>query len=425
MEHIQKYLDYFNNIDYAQKSVDFGAEIGLFIGICVLAYIANYVAKNFILRAVEGLIRKSKTDWDDILVERKVLRRLSHIAPALIFYFLVPLLFKGNESVKILTQRLASIYMLGCGLLTVDACLSAVQDIFGKFQISKQIPTSIFIQVIKILLYLLAAVIVISILIGKSPAFLIGSLGAVTAILMLVFKDPILSFAAGIQLSSNKMVQVGDWIEMPKHGVDGDVIELSLTTVKVQNFDKTIVTVPPYALVTESFKNWRGMSESGVRRIKRAINVDISSVTFCSEQMIERFKKIQYISGYVDEKRTELTEYNKKHNIYDTDLANGRRMTNIGTFRAYIVSYLKEHPKISKNHTLLVRQLDPGPTGIPIEIYVFTTDNNWVNYEGIQSDIFDHILAIVPEFGLKVFQNPAGSDFKAIANTDKEINKHS
>ncbi len=420
MEYIQNYIDYIKSIDYAQKSTEYGVDIALFLAICILAYIAYYITKNYILRAVEALIAKSKTDWDDIFVERKVLRRLSHIAPALIFYFLVPLLFKGNDSVRIVSQRLASIYMLVCGLLTIDGMLSAVQDIMGKFTVSKQVPTKIIIQVIKVLLYLLAAVIVISILLGKSPAFLIGSLGALTAVLMLVFRDPILSFAAGIQLSSNNMVRVGDWIEMPKHGVDGDVIEISLTTVKVQNFDKTIVTVPPYALVTESFKNWRGMSESGVRRIKRAINIDISSVTFCSEKMIERFKKIQYISAYIDEKRTELTEYNKKHNIYDTDLANGRRMTNIGTFRAYIVSYLKEHPKISKNHTLLVRQLDPGPTGIPIEIYVFTTDNNWINYEDIQSDIFDHILAIVPEFGLKIFQNPTGSDFKAITTTDKK-----
>ncbi len=416
---MEKYIDYFRNIDYGQKGIDAGVDIGLFIGICVIAYVANYVAKNFVLRAVEGLIKKSKTDWDDVLVERKVLRRLSHLAPALVFYFLMPVLFKDNESISLMSQRLASIYMLIAGLLTIDAFLSAVQDIFGKFEISKQVPTSIFIQVIKVLFYLIAAVIIIAILIDKSPAFLIGSLGAVTAILMLVFKDPILSFAAGIQLSSNKMVQVGDWIEMPKHGVDGDVIEISLTTVKVQNFDKTIVTVPPYALVTESFKNWRGMAESGVRRVKRAINIDISSIKFCDAEIIERFRKIKFISSYIETKRDELSEYNKKHDIYDTDLANGRRMTNIGTFRAYVVAYLKEHPKISRNQTLLVRQLDPGPTGIPIEIYVFTTDNSWVNYEGIQSDIFDHILAIIPEFGLKVFQNPTGSDFKSAIAKDE------
>lgn len=392
--------------------MDVGIEVVLFVGICLLAYIANYIAKNYILRAVEHLILKTKTNWDDVLVERKVLRRLSHLAPALVFYFFVPLLFSGNESVKLISQRLASIYMLGCGLLTLDAFLSALQDVLGRFQVSKQVPTTIIIQVLKVILYLLAAVIVISILIGKSPAFLIGSLGALTAILMLVFKDPILSFAAGIQLSSNDMVRVGDWIEMPKHGVDGDVIDISLTTVKVQNFDKTIVTVPPYALVTGSFKNWRGMSESGVRRIKRSINIDISTISFCSEEMIERFKKIKYISKYIEQKKDELAKHNEQLKVDDSEIVNRRRLTNVGTFRAYVFEYLKEHPKISKSSTLLVRQLDPGAEGLPVEIYVFTTDNNWVNYEGIQSDIFDHILAIIPEFDLKVFQNPTGSDFR-------------
>jgi miniconductance mechanosensitive channel len=410
---MEKYIEYFKNIDYAQKSTDIGIDISLFIGICVIAFIANFVTKNFILRAIEHLIYKSKTAWDDVLVKRNVLRRLSHIAPALVFYFLIPLVFEGNETVKVISQKLASIYMLIVGLLTIDAFLSVVQDIYGKFDISKLVPIRIFIQVIKVILYFLSFVVVISILAGKSPAFLIGSLGAMAAILMLVFKDTILSFVAGIQLSSNKMVEVGDWIEMPKYGVDGDVIDISLTTVKVQNFDKTIVTVPPYALVTDSFKNWRGMSDAGVRRIKRPIYLDMTSVKFCDKEMIDRFKKINNISQYIDDKKNELSEYNKKLNVDDSDLVNGRRMTNIGTFRAYVIAYLKEHQKISKSSTLLVRQLDPGAMGIPIEIYVFSNDTNWINYEAIQADIFDHILAIIPEFGLKVFQNPTGSDFRS------------
>jgi miniconductance mechanosensitive channel len=410
---MEKYLEFIKNIDYAQKSIDIGIDIFLFIGICIIAFIANFITKNFILRAIRHIIKKSKTSWDDILIERKVLRRLSHLAPALIFYFLIPIAFKGNETVKIVSHRLASIYMLIVGLITIDAFLSAVQDIYTKFEVSKKIPIRSFIQVIKVILYFLSAVIVISMLVGKSPAFLIGSLGAMAAILMLVFKDPILSFAAGIQLSSNNMVQIGDWIEMPKYGVDGDVIDISLTTVKVQNFDKTIVTIPPYAMVADSFKNWRGMSESGGRRIKRAINIDISSIKFCDEEMLDRFRKIKHISNYIDTKKKELSEFNKKLNIDDSDLVNGRRMTNVGTFRAYVVAYLREHPKISKNLTFLVRQLNPGPDGLLLEIYVFCNDTNWVNYEGIQADIFDHILAIIPEFGLKVFQNPTGSDFRS------------
>ncbi len=410
---MEKYLEYIKNLDYAQKSIDIGIDIFLFIGICIIAFIANFITKNFILRAIKHIIKKSKTSWDDILIERKVLRRLSHLAPALIFYFLIPIAFKGNESVKTVSHRLASIYMLIVGLFTVDAFLSAVQDIYEKFEVSKKIPIRSFTQVIKVILYFLSAVIVISMLVGKSPAFLIGSLGAMAAILMLVFKDPILSFAAGIQLSSNNMVQIGDWIEMPKYGVDGDVIDISLTTVKVQNFDKTIVTIPPYAMVSDSFKNWRGMSESGGRRIKRAINIDISSIKFCDEEMLDRFRKIKHISNYIDTKKKELSEFNKKLDIDDSDLVNGRRMTNVGTFRAYVVAYLREHPKISKNLTFLVRQLSPGPDGLLLEIYVFCNDTNWVNYEGIQADIFDHFLAIIPEFGLKVFQNPTGSDFRS------------
>jgi len=235
-------------------------------------------------------------------------------------------------------------------------------------------------------------------------------------VLMLIFKDPILGLAAGIQLSANKMVRVGDWIEMPKYGADGDVIDISLTTVKVQNWDKTIITIPTFALVSEGVKNWRGMSESGGRRIKRPIFIDMTSVKFCTQEMIERFSKIQYLSNYVLDKKKELSDFNEQRNIDNTVLVNGRRMTNLGTFRAYLVSYLRDHPKINKNLTFLVRQLDPGPTGLPIEIYVFSSDQVWANYESIQADIFDHILAVIPEFDLRVYQNPTGSDFQNLAH---------
>ncbi|MFA9407924.1 MAG: mechanosensitive ion channel family protein, partial [Candidatus Dadabacteria bacterium] len=252
--------------------------------------------------------------------------------------------------------------------------------------------------------------------IGQSPAFFLGGLGAMAAVLMLIFKDPILGLAAGIQLSANKMVRVGDWIEMPKYGADGDVIDISLTTVKVQNWDKTIITIPTFALVSEGVKNWRGMSESGGRRIKRPIFIDMTSVKFCTLEMIEKFSKIQYLSNYVLDKKKELSDFNEQRNIDNTVLVNGRRMTNLGTFRAYLVSYLRDHPKINKNLTFLVRQLDPGPTGLPIEIYVFSSDQVWANYESIQADIFDHVLAVIPEFDLRVYQNPTGSDFQNLAH---------
>jgi miniconductance mechanosensitive channel len=249
--------------------------------------------------------------------------------------------------------------------------------------------------------------------------YFLSGLGALTAVLLLVFKDTILGFVAGIQLSANKMVAVGDWIEMPKYGADGDVIDVALTTVKVQNFDKTITTIPAYALISDSFKNWRGMFQSGGRRIKRAVHIDMQTVMFCNEEMLARFAKIQYISEYIQRKKEELEKHNAKHQVDNSNLVNGRRMTNVGTFRAYVTEYLKNHPKIHRELTFLVRQLAPGESGLPIEIYVFTNDTEWAHYEAIQADIFDHILAVLPEFDLRVFQNPSGMDFHALQNAAK------
>ena len=249
---------------------------------------------------------------------------------------------------------------------------------------------------------------------GDNTGILTG-LGAMTAVLILVFKDSILGFVASMQLSMNDMVRIGDWIEMPKFGADGDVIDVTLHTVKVQNWDKTITTIPSYALISDSFKNWRGMSESGGRRIKRAVNIDVNSIRFCDEAMLHRFEKNNLLKGYLQTKQSELTEYNTKHGNDPQDLINARHLTNVGTFRAYMVEYLKNHPNIHQNMTFLVRQLPPGEHGLPIELYVFSNDQDWVNYEGIQSDIFDHLLAIAPQFGLRIFQRPSGADLEALA----------
>lgn len=380
----------------------------------VLAIIANYIAKKFILSLVEHFAAKSNTDWDDVLVKRKFFRRLSHFAPAIVIYLMGSVFFE-NETAITVTRIIAEIYMLFVAIFTIDAFLSAVVDIYHNYDDTGRFPVRIIAQVAKILIFAVIGIIILSILIGQSPAFFIGGLGAMAAVLMLIFKDPILGLAAGIQLSANKMVRIGDWIEMPKYGADGDVVDISLTTVKVQNFDKTIVTIPTFALVSDGVKNWRGMSESGGRRIKRSIYIDMNSVKFCTQEMIEKFSKIKSISNYILDKKKELSDYNSQLNIDNTVLVNGRRMTNLGTFRAYLVSYLKEHPKIHKDLTLLVRQLDPGPTGLPIEIYVFSNDQVWANYEAIQADIFDHILAVVPEFDLRVYQHPTGSDFQNLS----------
>ncbi|UCE67566.1 MAG: mechanosensitive ion channel family protein [Candidatus Zixiibacteriota bacterium] len=388
--------------------------VGWLIGIAVivlLALIANFVVKKVFLKILSLIVKGSKSDWDDIFLKRKVFHRLANLAPALVIYFAAPMFPTAQDWI----QRLTVGGMAVIFLLSLNAFSKAVVDIYNKYEISQERPIKGFVQIIMILAYTLGTVFIIATLMNRSPWVLLSGIGAMTAILLLIFKDSILGFVAGIQLSVNRMVRIGDWIEMPKYGADGDVIDISLNTVKVQNWDKTISTIPTYALITDSFKNWRGMSESGGRRIKRAINIDMNSVKFCTPAMLHKFEKILYLRDYIKNKRREIEEYNLAHNVDTSTLVNGRNLTNIGTLRAYIAAYLKNHPRINQNMTFLIRHLQPTPTGLPIEIYVFSGDQEWANYESIQADIFDHILAVVPEFELRIFQNPSGSDFKAIA----------
>ncbi len=392
--------------------------------IVILSIVANFIAKGVILRGVKAIVKKSKYKWDDKFLDRNVFGRLSHIAPALVIYILTPILLvsaSDGQSASELTEtlidyvrRASMIYMLIVAVLAIDSFFNAVIDIYRTFDISKHIPIKSFIQVAKIFLYFLGVIFAIALIVGQSPLKLIAGLGAMTAVLMLVFKDPILGFVAGIQLTTNKMVARGDWIEMPKFGVDGDVEEVALTTVKVRNFDNTVSTIPTYALISDSFKNWRGMSESGGRRIKRAINIDIGSIRFCDEEMLERFSRIQFLTGHLEKKRKEIAEHNEARKVDESALANGRRLTNIGAFRAYVEAYLRNQENITQELTFLVRQLKPTETGLPIEIYVFCKDKRWVQYEAVQADIFDHLLAVAPEFNLRVFQNPTGSDFRGL-----------
>ena len=374
------------------------------------------IAKKVLLAAIHSFVRKSKTDWDDILVEKKVFSRLSHFAPAMVIYSTASLVagegvFAGTDFVF---QKAAVLYMLLVGASVWTSFLSAVIVIYDKFDRSKERPIKSYVQILVIISYVVVAILAISMLLGKSPVALFTGLGAMSAILLLVFKDSILGFVAGIQLSANEMVQKGDWIEMPKYGADGDVIDVSLTTVKVQNWDKTISTIPTYALIADSFKNWRGMSDSGGRRIKRSISIDVNSVKFCDEEMLHRLSKIHHLTDYINQKKSELNKDNIEKKIDISVLANGRHLTNLGTFRAYILNYLRSHPKIHQNMTFLIRQLAITEQGVPLEIYVFSNDQNWVNYENIQADIFDHLLAVIPMFDLRVFQNPTGADFAKI-----------
>jgi miniconductance mechanosensitive channel len=381
------------------------------VGVIILAVITTFVTKRILLTLLSFLIRKTKTRWDDALLERRVLHRLSHLAPALVFYWFAGV-FPGVES---LIHNLAVIYMLIVSGLVVSSFLNAVVDIYRTMEISRTRPIKGFVQLFQILIIVLLAIFGLAVVTNQSPLVLLSGLGALTAVLLLVFKDSILGLVASFQISANNMVRIGDWIEMPKYGADGDVIDVSLHTIKVQNWNKTISTIPTYALISDTFKNWRGMEESGGRRIKRAVNIDINSISFCSEEMIERFSKYQYITEYINRKKDELARHNQEHKVDTNFLVNGRHMTNIGTFRAYVEAYLKNHPKIHQQMTFLVRQLPPGEHGQPIEIYVFSNDLRWAPYEAIQADIFDHILAVVPMFDLRVFQSPTGHDFRKLA----------
>ncbi len=378
-----------------------------------LALLADFLVKKIIIATIKRLAKRSKNDYDDIFVERKVFNRLAHLAPALIVYASLQYVFDAAKLVEFL-EKLTQSYMVLVVLLVIDAVLNAMHEIYRKLPVSEGRNIKSFIQVVKIIFYSLAVILIISFFSEKQLSGLLTGLGAMAAVLLLVFKDTILGFVASIQLSANKMVNVGDWISMPKYNADGDVIDIGLNTVKVQNWDKTIATIPTYALVSESFNNWKGMEESGGRRIKRSINIDMSSVGFLSKDQIGKFRKFNLLKDYVVQKEKEISDYNKSLNLEEDEVTNGRKMTNLGTFRKYLEEYLKVHPKIHQDMTFLVRYLQPTEKGMPVEIYVFSNDQAWANYEAIQSDIFDHILSILPEFELRVFQNPTGGDFQQL-----------
>ncbi|WP_336789980.1 mechanosensitive ion channel family protein [Paenibacillus sp. MMO-177] len=390
------------------------ASIAIVIIAGIVSIAANFVTKKVVLRIVSHYIRNNRYRWDNYLLDRKVFHKLSHIVPAIILYYF-SFSFSAYHS---LILKGITIYLIIVVLLVLDAFLNAVNDIYRTYDISRSRPIKGYVQVVKIFLFIIGGILAISNLIGESPVILISGIGALSAVMMLIFKDSLLGLVAGVQLTANDMVRVGDWIEMPKYGADGDIIDISLHTVKVQNFDKTITTIPSYALISDSFKNWRGMQDAGGRRIKRAVYIDMNSISFCTPEMIGKFKKIHLLSEYILDKEREILHYNLENEIDPTVPVNGRAMTNIGVFRAYVERYVEQHPKIHKGMTRIVRQLAPAENGLPLEIYAFTNDINWAIYEGVQSDIFDHILAVAPEFGLHVFQSPSGQDFKSLPRVE-------
>ncbi len=375
----------------------------VFICLCI-----DFISKRFLLKLLSFYIKRSKSKWDDIFLEKKVFEQIAHIPPFIVIHMVAPL-FPSYQS---WIQRLAFSFIIFFIMLSLNKIIDSVEYIYRQYEISRMRPIKGYLQVVKIFVFMMCGIIIVSTIMERSPWILLSGLGAATAVILLIFQNSILGLVASIQLSTNDMVQIGDWIEMASHGADGAVTEISLHTVKVQNWDKTIVTIPTHALISESFKSWKGMKESGGRRIKRAVNIDVNSIKFCDEEMIERFKKIQYIEEYIEARTAEIEAYNKAHNINSESIVNGRHLTNIGTFRVYVKNYIENHPGVNKAMTRMIRQLQPSENGLPIEIYAFTSVTDWVEYEGIQSDIFDHLLAVIPEFDLKIYQNPSGNDFR-------------
>lgn len=378
--------------------------------ITIVCVLANFIAKKVVIRIITRIVKSTKFKWDDILLERKVFHRLSHIVPAIILYYFSPTF----QTFQHVIEKGVIAYLIIMGLVIINSVLNVVNDIYQTYEIAKTKPVKGYIQVVKIVVVIIGIILVIANLIDKSPFLLLSGIGALSAVLMLVFRDSLLGLVAGVQLTSNDMVRVGDWIEMPKYEANGDIIDISLNTVMVQNWDKTITMIPSYALISDSFKNWRGMQEAGGRRMKRSLFIDTTSISFCSEEMIEHLKNIHYLSDYLITKESEIAEYNTHNEINQSNPVNGRTLTNIGVFRAYISNYLQQHPGINQEMTLMVRQLAPSENGLPIEIYGFTNDIRWAVYESVQADIFDHLFAVASEFGLRIFQKPSGNDLKMI-----------
>lgn len=378
--------------------------------IALFAFITDIVVRKILVGIVFNIVKKTKNKWDDLFLDKKLLNDLALFAPAVLVYALLPLAFQQEPDILFWSRKFILVFMSILLIITINTSIGIVQKIAEVSQRLKGKTLNGFFQILKIIVSFTGTIIIVSIIIDKSPTTLFAGLGASAAVLMLVFKDTIVGFVSGILLSSNKMLRVGDWITCKKHNVNGVVIEISLNTVKIRNFDNTIITMPPYSLVSDSFQNWRNMQENGARRIMRSINIDMHSIKFCTREMIEKYRKISLIKDYIDSQEKQLYEYNLQNGIDDSVMVNGMRLTNIGVFRAYLQRYIENQPTIDKNQIYMIRQMEPTENGLPIQIYFFTTKFQWVAYEGVMADVFDHIIAVIPEFDLNVFQNLTSKD---------------
>lgn len=380
--------------------------------IALLAFVAYKFTQGYVMRLIDRLVKRSKNNFDDLLHEKKIFSSLTLIAPAIVLY----LFADAFGAFQTFVQHVIYGFVVLTIVLTLFRAIDVMVQVYNQYPFAKGRPIKGVMQIVKIVIGCFGLGMVVVIFVDNSTtSVFLGSIGGLSAVIMLIFRDSILGFVAGIQLSTGQLLSVGDWLEMPKYGADGEVIDISLTKITVRNWDKTFTSVPAHKFIDDSFKNWEGMIQSGGRRIKRSVLIDVSSIGFLTEEQIDALSKIELIKKYMADKTAELSAYNSAHPFDQNVMANGRRLTNIGTLRAYIQAYLQENPNIySDGFTLMVRQLSPTEIGVPLEIYCFTKDTAWVNYESIQADIFDHILAVIPMFGLSVFQQPSGRDFKAL-----------
>jgi miniconductance mechanosensitive channel len=385
----------------------------LILGLFIICLVAWYLTKIVIVSFVNKIFLKTKVTWDDVLVEKKVFEKMAYLIPAFIIVLVAPYIFGDFPNLIKYAIILSNIFIIIVIIRSAITLLSVFDEILSNTVVLADKPVTTYIQVLKIGVYFIGGILVLSSVLGKSPFYFLGAMGAMTAILLLIFKDTILGFVASIQMSVYDMVRVGDWISMPKYDADGDVMSINLNTVKVQNWDKTITTIPTYAFITDSFKNWRGMNDSGGRRINRAINLKVSSFKFCDEKMLLQFKKHKLIEDFIIEKENDVQKFNSKIIDNGIDSVNNRRITNIGVFRIYAEKYITAHSMVNENMTLMVRQLESTSKGLPLEIYCFTYEREWVKYESVVSNIFDHLFTIISEFELEVFEEPTGNDFRS------------
>lgn len=402
----------FDSAKYDEQAIFWA--IGMFAILLVFSVVVWYFTRVILLQVLFMIVDRSKSTIDDHLLKNKVFRSLAHLVPLMFMEYFFSIVFYQFPAIHGGMSKLTSILIIFAVLISVNRALNAFRDIIKEKEVYSDKPIQSYFQVAKIISSGIFIVMMLSALTSKSPIFFLTSIGAVSAVVLLIFKDSILGFVGSIQLSANDMIRIGDWVTMEKYGADGDVEEINLATVKVRNFDNTITTIPTYSFISDSFNNWRGMQDSDGRRIKRAIKIQIESIHFASDELIEKLRNIRLIKGFIAEREKEIIEYNELHGFKEQDAINARRQTNIGLFRKYIEYYLHHNKLINSDMALMVRQLNPTETGVPLEIYCFSYTKVWHEYEEVMADIFDHIFSIIPLFELIIFEVPSGKDIRNV-----------